>query len=125
MDGASALLHLLRASIQKLQDDDVFGMHCQVRCLKESALQADGRSAAVYPIQRRGDEQSPICEPSGSVGRDHCRSLGNVTVVKIKRTFILLHHKVQQLFRVLEQIVDYQEAASMVDASALEFHIDG
>jgi hypothetical protein len=117
VDGASALLHLLRASIQKLQDDDVFGMHCQVRCLKESALQADGRSAAVSILSNEEEMNKVLfANPVDQWEETTVDPLGMpITVVKTKRTFILLHHKVQQLFRVLEQIVDHQEAASMVD----------
>ena len=86
-------------------------MHCQVRCLSGWET-----CCCLYPIQRR-DEPSSICEPSGAVGRDHCRSLGNANHGRQdQRTFILFHRRVQQLFRVLEQIVDHQaEAAASME----------
>ena len=119
VDGASALLHLVRASIKHLQGQEEFGEHCLFDWdrFHEAAQKASGKQAAVSILYNEDNMCQPLFKkPVEEWQEESIDASGASTLItKKKTTFFRFSDKVSQIFSVLEQIVDHQAAAADED----------
>lgn len=119
VDGASALLHLVRCSINNMQEDKEFGGQCLFTWdhFREAAEQVSGKQAAVSMlIDERNIQQKIFKRKVEEWQEDSIDSSGNVTVVtKSKKSFFHFSDKVEQICQILEEIVDRQTAVAGED----------
>lgn len=115
VDGASALLHLVRSSIHYLQGHKEFRQLClfEWEKFREAEEQASGKQAAVSVLTNEDNMQLRLFKEKGKEWQeDSIDASGNLAVVtKIKHTFFHFSDKVEQIFHVLEDIVEHQVAA--------------
>lgn len=114
VDGASALLHLVRCSIKYMQEDKEFGGQCLFTWdhFREAAEQVSGKQATVSMlIDEKNMQQKLFKRKVEEWQEDSIDSSGNVTTVtKSKHSFFHFSDKVEQICQMLEEIVDRQTA---------------
>jgi len=119
VDGASALLHLVRSSIKHLQEHKEFGGFCLFKWdhLQESPEQASGKQAAVSVLTNEDNMHQKLFKGSVEEWKEESvDASGKSTIVtKSKTTFVRFSDKVEQIFHVLEEIIDHQAAAAAED----------
>lgn len=119
VDGASALLHLVRSSIKYLQEHDEFGGLCHFTwdSFQEAAQQASGKQAAVSVLTNEDNMQQKMFKRSVEEWQEESiDASGKLTrVTKKNHTFFHFSDKVEQIFHALEEIVDHQAAAATED----------
>ena len=119
MDGASALLHLVRCSINYMQEDKEFGGQCLFAWdhFREAAEQASGKQAVVSMlIDEKNIQQKIFKRKVEEWQEESIDSSGNVTAVtKSKQSFFHFGDKVEQICQILEEIVDRQIALAGED----------
>lgn len=119
VDGASALLHLVRSSIKYVQEHEEFGRYCLFTWdrFREAAEEASGKLAAISVLTNEDNMQQKLFKRRVEEWReDSIDASGQLTVVKkIKQTYFHFSDKVEQIYHVLEQIVDHQTAGAAED----------
>lgn len=112
VDGASTLLHLVRSSIKYIQNHKEFGVYCLFTWdqFQEAARQGSGNEAAVFVLMNEKNMRRRLFEnPVEELEENSVDASGKLTVVtKTNRTYFHFSDKVEQIYRVLEQIVDHQ-----------------
>ena len=119
VDGASALLHLVRASIKYMQEHNEFGRYCLFTWdqFKEAAEQFSGKQAAIFVLANEDNIQLKLFKKMSELWQEETidPSGKSSVVTKIKQTFFHFSDKVEQIFQILEDIVEHQTAAAGED----------
>lgn len=125
VDGASALLHLVRSSIKHLQNQKEFGGLCLFKWdhFQEATQQASGKEAAVSVLTNEENmHQKLFKKPVEEWQEESVDTSGKSTVVtKLKTTFFRFSDKVEQTYHMLEEIIDHQAAATEEDGLRFKF----
>ncbi|KAG8531715.1 uncharacterized protein KY384_003347 [Bacidia gigantensis] len=125
VDGASALLHLVRSSISHLRDDRDFGEHCLFRWsdMKESFEPCSGSKAAKFVLLDEHNMQQKLFKrPVEKWEEQSIKSSGEITsVTRTKTTSVRFSDKVEHIYQVLEEIVAAQDAVASEDGYAIQF----
>jgi hypothetical protein len=119
VDGASALLHLVRSSIKHFQESKVFAELCLFRWenLQEAIQEASGEEAALSVLTNEDNMRQEIFKrPVEEWQEESIDAAGNRNIIrKSKTSFVRFSDIVEQTFQMLEQIFDHKAAAAAED----------
>jgi hypothetical protein len=117
VDGASGLLHLLRASIKNFQDDRRLRL---LLCYDEEAFEEanephTGSDAAFEVLTNTNNRALPVYLNKREVWRERTTKLGTTVedVQKEKTTMFCLEDRIEQLCHTLGQIIAHQDDMSV------------
>ena len=125
VDGARTLLHLTRASIRHLKENE----HSRSLCLfNESSILEDTASnfeqrAAISHLAEEDNMRQPIFQnPIEEWEEETIDDSGNkiLTTKKVKYSYHRFSDQVQHIYRVLEQLIDHQHASATEDGVAIK-----
>ena len=119
VDGASALLHLVRSSVKYLQEHQGFGNLCLFRWnhFQEAEENASSKQAAISVLTNEENMQQKLFRRRVEEWEEYSidASGRSTSVVKKKHTYFHFSDKVEQIFHTLEEIMDHQAAAAEED----------
>lgn len=126
VDGVSALLHLVRASLKQEQGDDFSDYFLfNPDQLKEADASRVGKSAAIYVLTTAMNQKLPLHKNADDEYEETTAEKGEEqnktsTSAKTKSTYYRFRNRVEEIYRLLEQIISYQSQASSEDGIAFK-----
>ncbi|KAK8001318.1 nucleoside phosphorylase [Apiospora marii] len=118
VDGVSALLHLVRASLKR-DATDAFKSHFlfQESGFQEAPPDIDGKSAAIHILTNRNNTALPLYSKPDSLREETSSSTAGVqsTVIMRTKTDYCLKDRIESICDILEQIMAHQADVTSQD----------
>ena len=125
VDGVSALLHLVRASLKHEQGDDFSDTFLfRPEQLKEADGSRVGKHAAIFVLTQAMNQNLPLHRNADDEFEETSAEQGEQSkttrTTKSKSTHYRLRSRVEEIYHLLEQIIAYQSQASSEDGIAFK-----
>ncbi|KAF2107446.1 hypothetical protein BDV96DRAFT_589304 [Lophiotrema nucula] len=117
-DGVSALLHLVRASLEHDAQDDFKGLfRYKPELLQEADPCKSGKAAAISVLTNAQNQELEIYQkPDGNSAETTIKQTGEIEeVTKRTKTFFRFKDRVDHTYNLLEQIIAYQSQLDSED----------
>ena len=118
LDGASALLHLVRSSLQRDQDDEFRALTLfDAKDMKEATIPYTGKAAAINVLTNSENLNMKLYSKPDDIWNETTVEVNGVSqeLAKRKVTYLTLKDRIQSIYHILEQIVAHQAHVDTAD----------